>query len=295
MIEDVLKSHGDYYNDKTFKELTTIRMGGPIRHLVYPNSVDDLKEIIDYLRNNHYEYKFLGNGSNLICGESLYEGVVICLKKIDSYEISGDEAYVEAGVKAPLFSNILAQNGLSGLEFASSIPGDIGGLLFMNAGAYKEAMSDVVEEVLVLRRGELVWMKKDELEYGYRSSVFQKHPHWAVIAAKMRFKKKDPTEIFDLMEDRLNRRKNTQPLEKHSAGSCFRNPDGDYAWKYLDELGYRGYSVNDVKVSEKHSNFIINEGNGTASDYLSIVYDIQKNVLDKYGIKLIMEVEKFNC
>lgn len=295
MISEFLSQHGDYYNDKSFKELTTIKMGGSIRHLIYPNTIEDVKEIVAYLRSNRIDFKLLGNGSNLICGETTYEGVVICLKKINAYEISGTSAYVESGVKAPLFSQILAQNGLSGLEFASSIPGDIGGLVYMNAGAYKEAMSDVVTEVLVLKSDELVWMKKEELEYGYRSSIFQKHPHWVVLACKMDLKKKSPEEIFDLMEDRLNRRKNSQPLDKPSSGSCFRNPEGTFAWKYIDELGYRGYCLNGIKVSEKHSNFIINEGGGTAKDYLSIVYDIQDKVKAKYGIKLIMEVEKFNC
>jgi len=295
MISEFLKEHGEYYNDKTFKELTTIKMGGPIAHYVLPNTIEDICLIVEYCKSNHIEFKVIGNGSNLICGESLFEGVVICPKKINALEIKGNEVYVEAGVKAPYLSNVLANNGLSGLEFASSIPGDVGGLVYMNAGAYKEAMSDVISEVLVYKKGEMVWMKKDELKYSYRTSIFQEHPHWVILAAKMIMKQKDPSEIIELMEDRLRRRKASQPLDKPSAGSCFRNPEGTFAWKYIDEIGYRGHHVNGITVSNMHSNFLINEGNGTSSDYLNIVLDIQKKVMEKYNIKLIMEAEKFNC
>ncbi len=295
MLSDFLSQYGEYHNDLYFKDLTTIRMGGHIAHFIYPNTIDDVQHIVRYLRSEHIDFKVIGNGSNLVCGESEYEGVVICLKKIDGYEINGEQVYAEAGVKAPLLANVLAKNGLSGFEFAGSIPGDVGGLLYMNAGAYKSDMSAVVDEVLVLKKDELVWMKKDELEYAYRSSIFQRHPHWVVLACRMSLVKKDSDEIFDLMNDRLERRKASQPLDKASCGSCFRNPEADFAWKYIDEMGYRGYKLNGIEVSEKHSNFIVNNGGGTAADFLKVVYEIQEKAKEKYGIKLIMEVEKFNC
>ena len=295
MIEDFLKQHSEYSNDKYFKDLTTLKMGGHIKHFVMPNSVDDLRQIINYLKNNAIVFKVIGNGSNLICGESEFNGVVISLKKLNSYEISNDEVYAEAGVMAPALANILAKQGLSCLEFASGIPGSIGGLIYMNAGAYKGAIADIVKEVLVLKDDELVWMKNDECNFSYRHSIFHDHPRWVVIAGKFKLVKKSSEVIEELMADRLQRRKQTQPLDKPSAGSCFRNPDNGFAWKLIDGIGYRGVCKNGVCVSEKHSNFIVNNGDGTAEDYLSIAYEIIDKVKDKYGVKLVMEVEKFNC
>ena len=295
MIEEFLKQHGEYTQDKYFKDLTTLKIGGHIKHFVMPNSVDDLKEIINYLKTNKVMFKVVGNGSNLICGESEYDGVVVCLKKINSYEISNDEIYVEAGVMAPALANTLAKQGYSCLEFAAGIPGTIGGLVYMNAGAYKGEMADVIKQVLVLKDNELVWMQNDECNFSYRRSIFQDHPHWLVVAAKLKLAKKDPEAIMELMQDRLARRRQTQPLEMPSAGSCFRNPEGKFAWELIDSLGYRGICKNGICVSGKHSNFIVNNGGGTADDYLAIALEIQDKVKEKYDIKLVMEVEKFNC
>lgn len=295
MLIEFLKQHGQYFDDKYFKDLTTIKMGGHIKHFVLPNSINDLKEIIYYLRSHKLEYKVLGNGSNLICGEDEFEGVIIKLDKLNDYEIKDEEVYVQAGVLAPYFANVLAKLGLSGFEFASGIPGSIGGLVYMNAGAYKSNMSDIIEEVEVLRRDEIITLKKDELKFRYRYSIFQEHPHWIILSCKIHLKKDNPQDILDLMNDRLKRRKETQPLDKPSAGSCFRNPEGKAAWQLIDDIGYRGYKLGGTKVSEKHSNFIINDGNGNAKEYLSIAYDIMDKVKEKDNIKLILEVEKFNC
>ena len=295
MIAQFLKQHGEYHDDKTFKDLTTLKMGGHIRHFIVQHSIDDLVIIVNHLTTNRISYKIIGNGSNLVCCESEYDGVVISLWKLDSYEINNDELYAEAGVMVPLLANNLAKQGYSALEFAAGIPGCIGGLVYMNAGAYKGSMSDIVKETLVLKDGELIWLNNDEMDFSYRHSILQDHPHWAIVAAKINLTRKDSQEILDLMADRLRRRKETQPLEMASAGSCFRNPEGTFAWKLIDGIGYRGKKVNGICVSEKHSNFIVNEGGGTADDYLGVVYQISDGVKEKYGIKLVMEVEKFNC
>ena len=295
MIERFLEEHGLYSGEKSFRELTTIRMGGEIAHYVEPYSREDLLEILTYLKENHIPFKVIGNGSNLICGEGLFDGVVISLRKFNSFEIDNDRVRVEAGVLCPYLANILAKEGLSGFEFASAIPGNIGGLVYMNAGAYKSDMSMLVEEVEAVRRGEIVTLTKEDLDFSYRHSVFQDHPHWIVLSCTMKLTHKEPEEILTLMNSRLQRRKDSQPLDKPSAGSCFRNPEGDFAWKLIDGIGYRGKRINDVSVSEKHSNFIVNEGKGSSKDYLAIVYDIIDRVKEKYGVDLVMEVEKFNC
>ena len=295
MIEEYLKSHGEYYNDKCFKDLTTVKIGGHIKHFILPYTIEDLKDIIGFLKTNKVPFKVLGNGSNLICGESLYDGVVICLKKLNGYEISNDEAYIEAGVLVPSIANTLCKMGLSCLEFAGGIPGTIGGLIYMNAGAYKGSMSDIINEVLVLKDDELVWLNNQECKFAYRNSIFKEHPHWVILACKIKLVKKSSEAIEELMADRLSRRKKTQPLDKPSAGSTFRNPEGGFAWELIDGINYRGYSKNGASVSEKHSNFIVNNGGASSEDYLGIAYEIIDKVKAKYGIKLVMEVEKFNC
>ena len=161
MIKSFLQQHGEYYDDKYFKDLTTLKMGGHIKHFVMVNSVDDLKEVVAFLKTKKIPFKVLGNGSNLVCGESEYDGVVISLKKLNSYEINNDEVYVEAGHMAPALSSLLAKQGLSCLEFASGIPGTIGGLVYMNAGAYKASMADVVNEVLILKDDQLLWFTNE--------------------------------------------------------------------------------------------------------------------------------------
>ncbi|MBR3228338.1 MAG: UDP-N-acetylmuramate dehydrogenase [Erysipelotrichaceae bacterium] len=295
MIKDFLCKHGDYRSDRSFKELTTIKMGGEIAHYVEPYNLDDLKQIVGFLKVNHIPFKTLGNGSNLICGSSRFEGVVISMRHFDNYEISNNTVYVEAGVLAPYFVQKTVKNGLTGMEFAGGIPGTIGGLIYMNAGAYKKEMADIVREVLVLKDGEIIRMKKDELKYRYRYSIFQEHPHWFIVAAYLDLESGDAEESRSIIEDRARRRRESQPIDMPSAGSCFRNPEGEFAWKLIDGIGYRGRRLNGVEVSSKHSNFLVNSGEGRGEDYLELALDIQDKVKEKYDIRLIMEVEKFNC
>ena len=295
MLKDFLCIHGDYHDDKTFRDLTTIKMGGEIAHYIEPYNIDDLKIIINYLKTNRIPFKVIGNGSNLICGTSRYEGVVISLKHFDNYEITNNCIYAEAGILVPYLVSVMLNNNLKGLEFASGIPGSVGGLVYMNAGAYRKEMADVIKSVIVLKDDEIVTMNKDELKFAYRYSIFQEHPHWLIIAANFELEYGDKEETKAIIADRAERRRTSQPTDKLSAGSCFRNPDNEFAWKLIDGIGYRGKNINGVEVSNKHSNFIINVDNGKGEDYLKLALDIQKKVKEKYNIKLIMEVEKFNC
>ena len=295
MIAEELKQFGIYRDDLSFKDLTTIKMGGEIAHFVKPESLNQLKGLIAYLKEKHLNFKLIGNGSNLICGSDRYDGVVVSLKALNNYEIDDDEVIAEAGVMVPMLANLLAERGLSGLEFASGIPGTIGGLIYMNAGAYKHSISETIKEVTILKGDEFVTFRPEELDFSYRYSRLHEHPHWVVVSCVLKLARKDPEEIKALINDRLLRRMNTQPLQMPSAGSCFRNPEAGFAWQLIDGIGYRGYRLGGVSVSEKHSNFLVNEGNGTAEEYLDIVYDIQKKVKDKYDVFLHTEVEKFNC
>ena len=295
MIGKYLKNHGDYRTDLSFKEITTIKMGGHIEHFVEPYNVEELIKIYNYAKENNIDYKVLGNGSNLVCGSKAYDGIVISLKHFDDYKINDNELIVDAGVLAPYLAQILANEGLSGFEFASGIPGTIGGLIYMNAGAYKRETKDILKEVYILDDGVKKTLSKSEIEFGYRTSSFHKNSKQIILGAKFILEKSYKNTILDLMEDRFKRRRKTQPLDKFSSGSCFRNGDNFFVWEMIDKIGYRGHKVNDVEVSTKHPNFIINNGNGTADDFIQLTNEIKEKVKKEYGIELIDEVEKFNC
>ncbi len=292
---DFLSSHGDLKLDSCFRKITTIRIGGRIRYLLAPFDANRLKLIITYLKEEGIPYKMVGKGSNLVCGDGPYDGCVIRLEHLDHYEFSDDTLYVEAGMVVPRLSNMLATQGLSGLEFAGGIPGTIGGLIYMNAGAYNKEMKDVVKEVLVLKDGDFVWMSNAECAFSYRHSIFHEHPDWVIIAAKLAVTKGDRVAIKALVADRLQRRRNTQPLDKPSCGSCFRNPEGDYAWRYIDGVGLRGYKYNGIEVSTKHPNWILNVDGATAQDFIATSNYIKDRVKKAYDIDLVTEVEFFNC
>ena len=295
-VVNFLSSHGDVKTDAKFKDITTIRMGGDIRYLVSPYDMNRLTLIIKYLKEQDIPYKIVGRGSNMICGSAPYEGCVIHLEHLNRYHFDDDgELYIEAGVMAPRIANVMASQGLSALEFASGIPGTIGGLLYMNAGAYKKSMSDIVTKVLVLMDDELVWLENKNLGFAYRTSIFQKHPEWTIVACKIKVEKGEPETIKALIADRLKRRKATQPLDKPSAGSCFRNPQNDFSWRLIDASGFRGYRYNGIEVSNKHPNFVLNVDDGTAEDFIMTTNLIKLKVMDNFGVDLIMEVELFNC
>ena len=291
-----LSSHGDLRTDARFSDITTIRIGGDIKYLVSPFDVNRLKVIITYLKEEGIPFKVMGRGSNMVCGDNTYEGCVIRLEHLNHFHFEEDGTlYVEAGMMIPRLANMLASQGLSNLEFASGIPGTLGGLVFMNAGAYKRSMCDIVDSVLVLRDGEFVWLTNEECQFSYRHSIFRDHLDWIIIAAKLKVEKGKSTEIKALISDRLFRRRTTQPLDKPSAGSCFKNPEGDFAWRLIDGVGLRGYRYNGIEVSEKHPNFILNVDKARAEDFIMTTNLIRAKVKAVYDVDLIMEVELFNC
>ena len=278
------------------KKMTTLRVGGEAACVVYPENEIELDAIMRIIRRDSIPFKVIGKGSNLLCGDGRYEGVIIRLDRhFTDYFFDGETVTVQAGCSIIALAHEAAKLGLSGLEFASGIPATVGGTVFMNAGAYKSSMSDVVEEVFVYRDGSLCWMEKEEFEYSYRKSIFQQHHDWIITAVRMKLTQKDPDEIRALMENRRERRFATQPLNYPSCGSVFRNPEGMNSWKLIDEIGYRGHIHGGACVYEKHPNFIVNLGNATAKDYLELVEDIQNRVEEKVGIRLKTEMEKFNC
>ncbi|MFV0381328.1 MAG: UDP-N-acetylmuramate dehydrogenase [Breznakia sp.] len=295
-IKKLLEAHADVEENALLRNHTTFRVGGEARFLCYPKTDISLLRIVEICKEYNLEYRVFGKGSNMLCSDAFFDGIIICLDRyfIDvSFEEDG-KCLVGAGVSTIFLANQAMKLSFSGLEFASGIPATVGGAIFMNAGAYKSEFASVVKRVYVAHDGICEWMEKDTLDFSYRTSRFQKHRDWIVVAAEIKLTRADQKEIRDLMDARRIRRKATQPLEKPSAGSMFRNPVHQQAWELIEACNLRGMQIGGAKVSEKHANFIINEDNATAQDVYDLVSYIQEEVKKKFQVQLKTEVEKFN-
>ncbi len=291
---DKIAQFGDIDENVSFRKLTTLKVGGTARYVIYPQDEFALESIIDICNEEGVSYKMFGNGSNILCSDDFYDGAIIKLNRYFNKVYYNDlEVTAQAGCSVINLAYEAMKRGLSGLEFASGIPGTLGGCVFMNAGAYKSSMADILTEVQVYHDEMIEWLKAEECEFGYRTSVFQKKP-WIILAVKMNLKPGSREEINELMKDRQQRRFATQPLEFPSAGSVFRNPENGFSWQYIDKIGYRGKKYGDACVSQKHSNFIVNEGKATAGEINRLIEEIQDEVRKAYDVELILEVEKFN-
>ena len=266
-------------------------MDGYANYLVCPNNVLELKSLINFIKDNNLKYKIIGNGSNLIFNGN-YNGILIKLNKLNNLEINDTIVTVEAGYNLQKLAYKTAKLGLSGLEFASGIPATIGGSVFMNAGAYNASISDLIKEALVLTpQLEIIMMTKEQLNFSYRTSFFQANKNYICLGVTFSLTKGDVQDINALIEERRTRRIATQPLEYPSAGSVFRNPPNDSAWRLITEAGFKGKEFNNVLVSEKHANFIINPHGSNGKYIVELIREIQKEVKDKFKVDLILEQE----
>jgi len=293
MIEQIKTMKiGKIKENVLLKEYTTYKVGGKARLLVSPNNITDLILLLDFIKTNNIKYKIIGNGSNLIFSDNGFDGVIIKLDNFDYLEINDN--YVKAGAGCSLIKLALkvSKSGLSGMEFATGIPGTLGGAIYMNAGAYKSDMGYVVSEVKVLTPDlQIKTIYNRDLDFHYRSSFFQKNPDYIILEAKIVLKKGDKKEIMDLIESRKQRRVLTQPLEYPSAGSVFRNPENAFAGELIEKVGYKGKKIGGAMVSEKHANFIVNYDNAKAEEIIKLINDIKKIVKEEYNIELKCEQE----
>lgn len=292
LIEE--KSLGTYKENVSLKTLTTYKTGGTAKLLVFPNSVDSLKEILKYIKENNIKFKVFGNGSNILASSREYDGVIIKLTNLRNFSQKGENIEVEAGYNFALLANTLSKEGYSGLEFACGIPATVGGAVYMNAGAYLSDVSKVLEKVEFLDENlELKTLENKDLSFSYRHSIFM-NKDWIILKAYFKLKKDNKDEIIALINDRKRRRIESQPLEYPSAGSVFRNPEGNYAGKLIEDSNLKGFVHGGGQISDKHANFIINKNNATAEDIKYLMDLAQSTVEKNYGIKLRVEQELFN-
>lgn len=273
------------------KNLTSYKLSGIAFKVIFPSNVPELIELMKYIRKNHLKYKVIGSGSNLIF-DGDYNGILIKLDKLDHLTIKNCEITVEAGYLLKKLALKACRLGLTGLEFATGIPGTVGGACSNNSGAYNSDMGYIVKSLKVLTPSlEIKIMENKELDYHYRTSFFEKNPEYIILEANIQLKKGNKQEILEIVEDRKKRRIASQPLEYPSAGSVFRNPTNNYAGKLIEDIGYKGKQKNDAMVSEKHANFIINKGNASGRDIIELINEIKEKVKQTYDIDLYLEQE----
>jgi len=290
------KELGTLLEQEPLAKHTTFRVGGPAKVMVIPASKEALVQTMELIADLGISWKVIGKGSNLLPSDKEFDGVVVkCDKGMDSVSVQGSVMTVGSGVSTILLAKQAAKLGLSGLEFISGVPGTVGGAIYMNAGAYKMEMKDILIRALIIdEKGKLRWLSNEEFEFSYRTSIMQQHPDWIVVEAELQLEEADSAEILELMDSRRQRRKESQPLEMPSAGSTFRNPLPHASWKLIEDAGLRGTQVGGAQVSKKHCNFIVNVGGATATDILDLITHVQAVVKDTYDIELHPEVEMFN-
>ena len=279
--------------DEPMSRHTTFRVGGPADFFVTPKAKEEVRDVIRICKEAGMPYYIIGNGSNLLVSDAGYRGVIVQIyKEMNEVKVEGDLVKAQAGA---LLSGIAAKAlgaELSGFEFASGIPGTIGGACVMNAGAYGGEMKDVLESVTVLTdEGKIIELGRNELELGYRTSVIAKKGY-IVLGAVLKLERGDGEKIKTYMDELREKRVTKQPLEYPSAGSTFKRPEGYFAGKLIEDAGLRGFQVGGAQVSEKHCGFVINRNHATAADIMELMRQVQIRVKENSGVDLEPEVKR---
>lgn len=277
--------------DEPMSRHTTFRVGGEAKCLIKIEDKAQIMKLVPYLQLTGQEYFILGNGSNLLVGDRGYPGIIVKLdSNMGNITVEEDRIRVPAGTLLAKAAAVARDHGLTGLEFASGIPGTIGGGIVMNAGAYGGEMKQVVESVEVMNReGEILVLDNDTMEFGYRTSVIKERP-FIVLETVLRLEKGNKEEISRRMEELAGKRREKQPLEFPSAGSTFKRPEGYFAGKLIMDANLRGYRIGGAQVSEKHCGFVVNCGNATALDVRDVIEEVQRQVKEKFNVTLEREV-----
>ena len=272
----------------------SFRIGGPARTLAVPESVSSLAKVCSILKDNELMPFILGNGTNLLFpDEGLQQLFLISTEKLQNLFLLPDGAiYAEAGVSLSRLSSFAQQNGLQGLEFASGIPGSVGGGCFINAGAYGGEMKDVVESVVCLYSPDqgLYELPAEQCAFSYRKSLFNTRGGYVILSAVFRLQPGDRDEIAAKMREMNEKRRAKQPLELPSAGSAFKRPEGNFAGALIEQAGLKGFTVGGAQVSEKHAGFVVNVGGASSHDVYDLMMQVRNTVYEKSGVRLEPEV-----
>ncbi len=294
MFEKLKSIVGEDYikQNESMAKHCTFRCGGIAEFYVVPGSVEELTQVIKVCKEFDYPYMVIGNGSNILIRDEGYQGVIIEINsRMSGIDVIGEDIVADAGAKLSAVAMAAYENDLAGFEFAHGIPGNVGGAVVMNAGAYGGEMKDVIKWVKVLNNdGEVQKIEAENLELGYRTSVIARKG-MVVLQMCIGLQIGSAGEIGGIMHVLMEKRKSKQPLEYPSAGSTFKRPEGYFAGKLIEDAGLRGYTVGGAMVSEKHCGFVINYNNATATEVLQLISEVQKKVKEQFGVELEPEVK----
>ena len=291
MTKDFFKENNiEFQENASLKKYNTYRVESIAKFIVFPKTEEELIKILKHIKDNNTKYLVLGNGSNIIFASEKFDGIII---KLDNFnELSFEDNIVTVGAGYPLirFSLNTIENGLSGLEFASGIPGYVGASVAMNAGAYNSDLSKVLVKVKVLTPDlKIKEIETKDLEFSYRDSFLKRNKEYIVLSATFKLTKGNVDNMKQMVQEKKEKRISTQPLEYPNAGSVFRNPEGMYAGELVEKLNLKGYNINGAEVSSKHANFIINKDNAKGEDIVALIEKIKKEVKDNYNVDLVLE------
>ena len=273
------------------KDYTTMRVGGPADYLIEPASEEEIIGVYERAKQEGLPVLVLGNGSNLLVSDAGFRGVALHIgKPFSEISVHDHKIAAQAGALLSAVSRAAADHALNGLEFASGIPGSVGGAVYMNAGAYGGEISQVLETARVWIDGRIETWKKNDFHFGYRHSALMDKDA-LVLSAEFSLAPGDREAILGLMNDLNSRRRDKQPLQYPSCGSFFKRPEGYFAGALIEQAGLKGFSVGDAQVSEKHAGFVINRGQATASQIYALMKHVQKTVFGQSGVTLEPEVK----
>ncbi|TCS84412.1 UDP-N-acetylmuramate dehydrogenase [Tepidibacillus fermentans] len=284
---------GEIFENEPLSKHTSWKIGGVADGFIIPKNREKLVETILILTEEQIPWKVIGKGSNLLVRDRGYRGAILHLDSADFEQIEFNEHHVLVGANVSIIrlANLAAKKSLTGFEFAGGIPGKIGGAVYMNAGAHGSDISKIlVEAEILLENGRIVKWSNQEFDFAYRTSRLQKEKG-ILLSVLFQLKLGDRKEIIEQMVRFKERRTKTQPYHLPCAGSVFRNPEGDYAARLIEELGLKGYQIGGAQISMMHANFIVNVGQATANDVLSLIQTVQDKVWEAYKIRLKPEVE----
>ncbi|MCL2456808.1 MAG: UDP-N-acetylmuramate dehydrogenase [Defluviitaleaceae bacterium] len=339
VFDEIAPLLSDFLTDEPMKNHTSFRIGGAADILAMPKTSDELIKIFKFCEEKNFPLTILGDGANVLVSDEGIRGVVVFTNKMKEISVRENKIFASAGARLSALAEAACVAGLAGLEFASGIPGTVGGAIFMNAGAFGFDISNFCEHVTLFYENKIVKKSNAEMEFAYRKSFVQRIAHEKIACAKKnsceekklceensreensceekKFREEnscvqknssslceilildatfsllrgEPELIREKMRELNGKRKNSQPLEFHSAGSFFKRPEGHYAGKLIEVCGLKGFSVGDAQVSEKHAGFVINRGNATAKNILELMHHVQKTVYEKFGVHLEPEVQ----
>ena len=295
-IQEIIPKEKIYINEE-MKKHTSFKIGGPAECLIKIESVDQIKEVYKIAKEFNIPLTVIGNGSNLLVSDRGIKGIVlkIEIKKLEFQEDKGKiNIVVGSGEKLGIIAQKFLNQEIEGFEFASGIPGTIGGAIRMNAGAHGKEMKDIVKTVTYIdREGNIKKINNSEAEFKYRNSIFS-HKDYVIIEAELKLQKGNKEEILAKMQEYANFRKEKQPFEFPSAGSTFKRGEDFITARLIDECGLKGYQIGDAQISEKHAGFIINKGNATAEDVMKLIEYTKEQIYNKFGKRIETEIEILN-